>query len=164
MKKKNGALMLITVLVYFFLIGPLLVIAAASFSETKALKFPGEGFTLDWYKQVLTMSTFIDAAKLSLVIALAATAIALLLGLPAAYALNRYRFPGKEAIKTLFLSPVLIPCIVLGFIMLRYVVNQYNLEVIPSLLIGHTLLSIPYVMRVETASLTNFDFAMEEAA
>ena len=164
MKKKNGALMLITVLVYFFLIGPLLVIAAASFSETKALKFPGEGFTLDWYKQVLTMSTFIDAAKLSLVIALAATAIALLLGLPAAYALNRYRFPGKEAIKTLFLSPVLIPCIVLGFIMLRYVVNQYNLEVIPSLLIGHTLLSIPYVMRVVTASLTNFDFAMEEAA
>lgn len=164
MRKKNGALMLVTILVYIFLIGPLLVIAAASFSETKALKFPGQGFTLRWYKQVLTMSSFISAAKLSLVIALAATAIALALGLPAAYALNRFRFKGKEALKTLFLSPVLIPCIVLGFIMLRYVVNQYNLEVIPSLLIGHTLLSIPYVMRVVTSSLTNFDFAVEEAA
>lgn len=64
----------------------------------------------------------------------------------------------------MFLSPVLIPCIVLGFIMLRYVVNQYNLAVIPSLLIGHTLLSIPYIMRVVTSSLANFDFAVEEAA
>ena len=153
MKKKNRMLGFITLLVYVFLIGPLLVIAAASFSETKALVFPGEGFTLQWYKQVLTMSSFINAAKLSL-----------LLGLPAAYALNRYRFPGKNLIKTVFLSPVLIPCIVLGFIMLRYVVNQYSLEVVPSLLIGHTLLSIPYIMRVVTSSLSNFDFAVEEAA
>ena len=53
---------------------------------------------------------------------------------------------------------------VLGFIMLRYVVNQYDLAVIPSLLIGHTLLSIPYIMRVITSSLANFDFAVEEAA
>lgn len=59
---------------------------------------------------------------------------------------------------------MLIPCIVLGFVMLRYVVNQYKLPVIPSLLIGHTLLSIPYIMRVVTSSLANFDFAIEEAA
>ena len=84
--------------------------------------------------------------------------------MPAAYAINRYRFPGKNLVKTLFLSPVLIPCIVLGFIMLRYVVNQWKLSVIPSLLIGHTLLSVPYVMRVITSSLANFDFAVEEAA
>lgn len=102
--------------------------------------------------------------RLSLFIALGGTAIALLFGLPAAYALNRYDFKGKDTIKTIFLSPVLIPCIVLGFIMLRYVVNQYDLAVIPSLLIGHTLLSIPYIMRVITSSLANFDFAVEEAA
>lgn len=157
-------LFLVTVLVYLFLIGPLVVIMAASFSDTNYLKFPGEGFTLRWYQQVFTMSAFAKAAKLSLFIALGGTAIALLLGLPAAYALNRYNFKGKDAIKTVFLSPVLIPCIVLGFIMLRYVVNQYNLAVIPSLLIGHTLLSIPYIMRVVTSSLANFDFAVEEAA
>ena len=162
--KKNKLLFLVTVLVYLFLIGPLVVIMAASFSDTNYLKFPGEGFTLRWYQQVFTMSAFAKAAKLSLFIALGGTAIALLLGLPAAYALNRYNFKGKDAIKTVFLSPVLIPCIVLGFIMLRYVVNQYNLAVIPSLLIGHTLLSIPYIMRVVTSSLANFDFAVEEAA
>lgn len=162
--KKNKVLMLVTALVYLFLIGPLLVIAAASFSDTNYLKFPGEGFTLRWYAQVLSVGSFGRAAQLSLFIALAGTGIALALGLPAAYALNRFRFKGKELIKTIFLSPVLIPCIVLGFIMLRYVVNQYNMEVIPSLLIGHTLLSIPYIMRVVTSSLANFDFAVEEAA
>ena len=90
--------------------------------------------------------------------------MALLFGLPAAYALNRYRFKRKELIKSLFLSPVLIPVIVLGFVMLRYVVNRFKLPALPSLLIGHTILSIPYVMRVVTSSLANFDFSMEEAA
>ena len=107
--KKNKLLLLVTALVYLFLIGPLLVIMAASFSDTNYLKFPGEGFTLKWYQQVFTMSAFASAAKLSVLIALGGTAIALALGLPAAYALNRYDFKGKDIIKTVFLSPVLIP-------------------------------------------------------
>ena len=163
-KKHHLTLGVITFLVYVFLIGPLLIIMASSFGEQNALVFPGKGFTLKWYQQVFQLRSFINSAVLSIEIALAATAIALLLGVPAAYAMNRYRFPGKNLIKTMFLSPVLIPCIVLGFIMLRYVISRWNLSVIPSLLIGHTLLSIPYVMRVVTSSLANFDFAMEEAA
>ena len=162
--KKSRSLFLITILVYIFLIGPLLVIMASSFSDTTYLKFPGEGFTLRWYEQILKVKSFGNAAKYSIIIAFAATGIALLLGLPAAYALNRYRFKGKETIKGLFLSPVLIPVIVLGFVMLRYVVNRFHLPALPSLLIGHTILSIPYVMRVVTSSLANFDFSMEEAA
>lgn len=162
--KKNKILLIITVLVYAFLIGPLLVIAAASFSDTAYLKFPGEGFTLKWYAQVLTIDAFVSAAKMSLFIAVAATLIALLIGLPAAYALNRYKFPGKDTIKLVFLSPVLIPCVVLGFMMLRYVVKQYDITALPSLLIGHVLLSLPYIMRVVTSGLANFDFATEEAA
>ncbi|MCC8126123.1 MAG: ABC transporter permease [Clostridiales bacterium] len=162
--KKSKALLIVTCLVYVFLLGPLLIIAAASFSDTSYLTFPGEGFTLRWYAQIFQVKSFISAAQMSLFIAVAATLIALILGLPAAYALNRYPVKGKEMIQSLFLSPVLIPVIVLGFIMLRYVVNQYNLPTVASLLVGHTILSIPYVMRVVTASLSSFDFAVEEAA
>lgn len=162
--KRGWALLLITILVYVFLVGPLVVIAAASFSDTAYLKFPGEGFTLRWYAQILKVTAFLDAARTSLIVAFGGTLVALLLGLPAAYAINRYDFRGKEAVKGLFLSPVLIPCIVLGFLMLRYVVNRLSLPALPSLLIGHTLLGIPYIMRVVTSSLANFDFAMEEAA
>ena len=124
--KKSKSLFLVTVLVYIFLIGPLLVIAAASFSDTTYLKFPGEGFTLKWYAQILKVKTFGSAAKYSII--------------------------------------MLIPVIVLGFVMLRYVTNRFKLPALPSLLIGHTILSIPYVMRVVTSSLANFDFSMEEAA
>ena len=144
--KKKKALLLITILVYVFLIGPLLIIMAASFSDTNYLTFPGHGFTLKWYAQVLTMKSFISAAQTSVIVAIVSTLLALVLGLPAAYALNRYSFRGKEAIKTVFLSPVLVPVVVLGFVMLRYVVNVLKLPVMPSLLIGHTLLGIPYVM------------------
>lgn len=164
MRKHHFVLGLLTALVYLFLIGPLVIIMISSFSETKALVFPGKGFTLEWYAKVFTIGTFKNAAVLSIIIALAATFIALILGVPAAYAMNRFRFRGKELVKNIFLSPVLIPVIVLGFITLRYVVNQFHMPVIPSLLIGHTLLSIPYVMRVVTSSLANFDFSTEEAA
>lgn len=104
--KKNKLLFLVTVLVYLFLIGPLVVIMAASFSDTNYLKFPGEGFTLRWYQQVFTMSAFAKAAKLSLFIALGGTAIALLLGLPAAYAAESgYNFKGKHAMQDGVLVP-----------------------------------------------------------
>ena len=56
--KKNKLLFLVTVLVYLFLNGPLVVIMAASFSDTNYLKFPGEGFSLRWYLQVFTMCAF----------------------------------------------------------------------------------------------------------
>ena len=101
------------------------------------------------------LRSFPDSRYLSL--------IHIFLGLPAAYALNRYRFKGKEFIKGLFLSPVLIPVIVLGFVMLRYVVNRFKLPALPSLLIGHTILSIPYVMRVVTSSLANLDVYKRQA-
>ena len=87
--KKNKALLLITILVYVFLIGPLLIIMAASFSDTKYLTFPGHGFTLKWYAQVLTMKSFISAAQTSVIVAIVSALLALVLGLAAAYALNR---------------------------------------------------------------------------
>ncbi|MDD6283620.1 MAG: ABC transporter permease [Oribacterium sp.] len=162
--KKSKGILLVTILVYFFLIGPLVIIMAASFSNTNYLTFPGQGFTLKWYAQVLGMSSFINAARTSIIIAVLSTLISLILGLPAAYALNRYSFRGKEAIQTAFLSPVMIPMVVLGFMMLRYVISVFHVPILPGLLIGHTLLGIPYVMRVITAALANFDFAIEEAA
>ena len=61
--KKSKSLFVVTLLVYVFLIGPLLVIMAASFSDTTYLKFPGEGFTLRWYQQIMQVKSFGSAAK-----------------------------------------------------------------------------------------------------
>ena len=71
--RKSKSLFFVTLLVYLFLIGPLVVIMAASFSDTTYLKFPGEGFTLRWYHQILQVKSFGSAAKNSIIIAFAGT-------------------------------------------------------------------------------------------
>lgn len=106
------------------------------------------------------MSTF----KTSIVVSLLGNILALLIGMPAAYALSRFSFRGKDALNALFLSPLLIPGIVLGFTLLRYLIIVYHLPVYAGLLIGHTVIMLPFIIRVIASSLSNFDFAIEEAA
>ncbi|USK74200.1 ABC transporter permease subunit [Peribacillus frigoritolerans] len=89
---------------------------------------------------------------------------ALLLGVPAAYALSRFDFKGKSVINAFFVSPILIPGIVLGFAFLRYIVGTYQLPIYAALFVGHTVIMLPFIIRVISSSLSNFDFSIEEAA
>ena len=100
----------------------------------------------------------------SLQVALVGTFIALLIGIPAAYALNRHRIHLPGWLSTLFVLPILVPEIVIGFSLLRSVNVELGVPVFASLLIGHTLLVLPYVIRVISAALASFDFSIEEAA
>ena len=100
----------------------------------------------------------------SLQVALVGTFIALLIGIPAAYALNRHRIHLPGWLSTLFVLPILVPEIVIGFSLLRSVNVELGVPVFASLLIGHTLLVLHYVIRVISAALASFDFSIEEAA
>lgn len=162
--KKNRFVKFITFLVYVFLLCPLLIIVAESFSTDEFLKFPPKGFTLRWFQNVFYVNDFLITFKNSIEIAFIATLIALLIGIPVTYAMSRYRFRGKSILNGIFLSPVLVPGIVLGFVLLKYVVIEFNLPIFTSLIVGHTILVIPYVIRVVSSSLSNFDYAIEEAA
>lgn len=101
---------------------------------------------------------------ISVIISLAGNVLALLIGVPAAYAISRFRFKGRDALNAIFLSPVLIPGIVLGFTLMRYLIVVYQLPLYAGLLIGHTVIMLPFIIRVIGSSLSNFDFAIEEAA
>src|SRR5690606_12529311 len=100
----------------------------------------------------------------SLQIAFLATGLALLIGIPAAYALNRYRIQLPSWLSTLFVLPILVPEVVLGFSLLRSVAVEYQTPIFATLLVGHTLIVLPYCVRVISASLASFDFSIEEAA
>lgn len=162
--KKHVFVTALTVLVYLFLLGPLVVIAGASFGTKAYLQFPPSGFTLDWFANVFKVADFTSALWMSTVIAVLATVIAMLVGVPAAYAYSRHKFPGRGAVNVIFQSPVLIPGVVMGFVIMRYIIVQFSLPVFASLLVGHTLLVIPYIMRNVAAALTNIDESVEEAA
>ena len=159
----HPALIAMTVLVYIFLIGPLVIIFGASVSDTTFLAFPPQGLTLHWFENIWEISAFRRTIVTSLQVALVGTFIALLIGIPAAYALNRHRIHLPGWLSTLFVLPILVPEIVIGFSLLRSVNVELGVPVFASLLIGHTLLVLPYVIRVISAALASFDFSIEEA-
>jgi putative spermidine/putrescine transport system permease protein len=160
----HPALIAMTVLVYIFLIGPLVIIFGASVSDTTFLAFPPQGLTLRWFENIWEISAFRRTIVTSLQVALLGTFLALLIGIPAAYALNRHRIHLPGWLSTLFVLPILVPEIVIGFSLLRSVNVGLGLPVFATLLIGHTLLVLPYVVRVISAALSSFDFSIEEAA
>lgn len=160
----HPVLILMTVLIYIFLIGPLIIIFGASVSDTTFLAFPPQGLTLHWFQNIWEISAFRRTIVTSLQVALLGTFIALLIGIPAAYALNRHRIHLPGWLSTLFVLPILVPEIVIGFSLLRSVNVGLGLPVFATLLIGHTLLVLPYVVRVISAALASFDFSIEEAA
>jgi putative spermidine/putrescine transport system permease protein len=154
----------LAVVVYLFLMGPLVIVIGAALSDTTYLTFPPQGLTLRWFERIFEMAAFRRTIVTSLQIAFLATGLALLIGIPAAYALNRYRIALPGWLSTLFVLPVLVPEIVLGFALLRSVAVGADLPIFPTLLLGHTLIVLPYCVRVVSASLASFDFAIEEAA
>ncbi|WP_028594760.1 ABC transporter permease [Paenibacillus assamensis] len=164
MKDKHRGLALFTTLVFIFLLGPLVIIIGTSFGDSSVLKFPPEGFSLKWYKNIFEVDMFMETFKVTMGVALLGNLIALLLGVPAAYALSRGHFRGKELLNSIFISPILIPGVVMGFTMLKFLVVQLNLPIYTSLLIGHIVLMLPFIIRVISSSLSNFDYSVEEAS
>ena len=155
---------LFTLLVFLFLLGPLIIISFTSFEPGSVLKFPPEGFSLRWYENIFNVEMFMTTFQTSMIVSLLGNLLALLLGIPAAYALSRFQFRGKGLLNGIFISPVLIPGIVMGYAMLKYVIVVYHLPIYAGLLVGHTVLMLPFIIRVIASSLSNFDFAIEEAA
>jgi putative spermidine/putrescine transport system permease protein len=162
--KKSKTLILILILMLVFLLGPFLVIIFASFGSEELMRFPPQGFSLKWYAKVLNIKMFQTTFWISLKVGLAATATALLLGIPVAYAMVRFRFSGKSTIELLFSSPAIVPGLVIGFSLLRFFIYIGNISIIAGLYLGHTAILLPYTVRVVSASLRNFDPAVEEAA
>lgn len=165
MYRGNSKLLRVTVFAAFvFLLGPLLIVLGAAFSDTEYLTFPPQGLSVRWFVNVATSPSFMQAFLTSLELAFLSTFLGLVIGIPAAYALARYRRTLPKLIGSVFVLPILVPEIVIGFSLLNAISAGRNLPIFPILLMGHTVLVLPYVVRVVGASLNTFDFAVEEAA
>jgi len=160
----HPALITIASIIFVILIAPLFIILGAAVSDTSYLTFPPQGFTMRWFSNIFEISAFRTTAITSLQIAFFGTFLALLIGIPAAYALNRFRIRLPSWLSNVFVLPILVPEIVLGFSLMKSVTIGLNLPVFTTLLLGHALLVLPYAVRVVGASLASFDFSIEEAA
>ena len=147
-----------------FLIGPFLIIIAAALSAGSTLAFPPQGFSLRWVAAVFEVRSFRASFALSMFLAVFGTLAALVLGVPAAYAVTRYRIPYGEAVKMAVASPIIVPGIIVGLALLRYLVVPTGMTVTLALFLAHTALVLPYAVRVVAASLENLRSDIEEAA
>lgn len=161
---KHVTIWVILGLTLTFLIGPFIIIIFAGASAGEALAFPPDGLSLKWYFKVFTIESFRDSFLLSMFLAIFGTLTALLLGIPAAYALNRYDLPGNETIRTIVAAPIIVPGIIVGLALLRYLVIPLDFTVTLALFMAHTALVLPYAVRVVSSSLNNLRADMEEAA
>ena len=147
-----------------YLMLPLIIIVAVSFTTTAYLKFPPDDFTLEWYAAFLRDPTYIEAIWISAAIAVGATLLALIFGIPAALVLARHSFPGRQALSALFLSPLILPTIVIGVAILQFAAALGFARTWPAMLVGHAVLVLPYIVRTTLASLAGFERSLEEAA
>lgn len=147
-----------------FLIGPFLIIILAGLSAGDFMTFPPNGISLKWYLKVFTVESFRASFVLSMFLAVFGTLAALMLGIPAAYAISRYKIPYAETIKTIVAAPIIVPGIIVGLALLRYLVVPLNFTVTLALFLAHTALVLPYAVRVVSSSLNNLRSDMEEAA
>jgi len=153
-----------------FVVLPLLIVLWVSVFANKIVGFPPAGYTLHWYSHAWAQLPFREGFLTSIQVGLTATGIALLIGVPAALALARGCFPGRALISTILLSPMLVPGIVAGcavyiyYIQIEITSNWQVAATLHGLVAAHTLLAIPWVVRLVTTSLTLVDSDVEEAA
>ena len=147
-----------------FLVAPILVVVPLGFSASPYLEFPPAGFSLQWYARYFASGKWMAATLLSVQIGLGTTALALALGIPAAFGLVRRPFPGKGALTAFFMAPIIVPYIITA-IAVYFLFARLGLVGNPlGLLAAHTLLALPKVVVIVAAALKGFDRTLERAS
>ncbi len=150
--------------VMLFLLAPAGFVLADSFNAASSFPSPFEGATLHWYAELRNHMEFLDAAWISLKLAVAAAAIATVAGFLAAYALARNTSPRRNLIATALMGPLLAPELVVGLAILQ-LVGLLGLPLgLPILVAAHAVFVLPLATRLSLAGFSRFDFALEEAA
>jgi spermidine/putrescine transport system permease protein len=164
------------ILVLLFLYVPIFVMAALAFNRSPLYGLPFQ-FDLIWFKSLATNDRLLQAGWNSVYIAVLNTIIATALGTAAALAFARYSFRGRTVLQVLLLPPITIPWLVIGTAMLvffywtstlctSWIEPKYcpQYRSLFTILLGHVALSLPYVVIVVGARLSNFPKSVEEAA
>ncbi len=157
-------LMLYALLVFAFLYLPVVILIVYSFNGGGVGGFPPHDFTLSWYRLLLGDGAMWESVLNSLMVALAAMAISLLLGIPAALALDRSNFPGKAAFRRLVLLPLILPGIITGLSLLMLFVGMGLHLSLLTITLGHGTALISVATTDIFAGLQKLDRAQEEAS
>ncbi|WP_246791810.1 ABC transporter permease [Burkholderia perseverans] len=163
--RKNGPLALaFHTLVILFMLAPLVIVILVAFTPDETLTLPTRGLSLRWFRAILDYPDFIGAFGNSVRLAFASATLSLALALPAGLAIGRARFPGRAFLNALLLSPLVVPGLVLGIALLRLFALIGVTGSFGWLVLAHTIIVTPFVIRLVLAAVAGLDRSAEHAA
>ena len=147
-----------------FLYAPALLLPIFSFNSSQIIAFPLTGFTFHWFETLLHQNTLHEALRNSLIVAVSSSVLATILGILASRSATRYDFTGKQISLTFILAPLVLPEIIVG-VALLIVLIQLGLSLnLWSVVLGHTLLIMPFSILIMNSAFNNLDISLEEAS
>ncbi|WP_308916698.1 ABC transporter permease [Jannaschia sp. LMIT008] len=148
-----------------FLYAPILLLPVFAFNDGTVIAFPLDGFTTRWFGRLTTNTELHAALGNSVVVAASSAVLAVLLGLAAARAQVRYRWPGKAGMMGLIMLPLVLPEIIVAVSLLVVAVQVFGLRLsLLTLVAAHTLICVPFAVAILNASFAALDPSLEEAA
>lgn len=152
------------ILVLLFLCLPIAIVIPMSFSSASSLEFPPPGFSVRWYGAFFGDERWLQALWTSALIAIAASTLALLLGSVAAYGLVRGTFRGRALSEGIFIAPLVVPSVIIAVSLYIFFAQIGLLGSLAGLIVGHTILGVPYIVLVMSVAIRSFDARIEQVA
>lgn len=150
--------------IFLFLFLPNALVAVMSFDRDRIAEFPIHDFSTTWWQGLFANSIIWSAVQSSLTVATITTIVAVLLGLFSAYAILRFHFPLKRIFVGLLFGAMAVPYLVFGIALLSFYALLGIERGLPTVILAHVALALPYTTLVLMARLQGFDHSIEEAA
>lgn len=159
-----GWLKIYAIIYLVFLYAPIILLPLFAFNDATIIAFPLSGFTTKWFGELLTIPALHGAVLNSLMIAVTTALVATVLGICAARAAARYRFPGKKGIMGVIMLPLVLPEIIVA-VSLLVVLLQLGANLGAwTVILGHVLICTPFSIAILNSAFANLDPSFEEAS
>jgi len=149
--------------VYLFILPPTVIVVPISFGGSGEMTFPPRVWTLELYEKLFSARAWVDPIVQSVKVAAMTTVIATLMGVPAAYGVVRFEFPGKRLVMLLMMSPILVPVIVISLGLYLYLSRLHLIGTGFGLVLAHVAYVTPFMMMTVMAGVKKLDPALEFA-
>lgn len=146
------------------LILPIALVIFLSFGADAFTVIPPIGYSLRWYRNIFLQPEFVPAFLTSLQIAAVVTGVSLVIGTLAAYSLYRYDIPGRGFLEVMLYSPIMVPLVVTGAALLIFLSKLGLYSNFWNIVLGHVIITFPYVVRTVGVALARYERALDEAA
>lgn len=152
------------VLLGVLIVLPIVIVVLSSFTGANYTAFPPPSWGVKWYVAALGNADVVGALETSVAVAVLMTAISVVAGVGAALGLRRLRGSAGSAAQTFFLSPLMLPTVVMGIALLQTFQAMGLTGSVATIAVGQAVIGIPYVVRLTLASAAGVDEGLERAA